>query len=284
MVPVRTRQSRIEFCGLCGNPDLMKRVLLSVILLLILGSVPPAFAAAPPSCLAAPYHSAATSDQRRLVKEVAALRAALRDFPSLLEVLDSRRPAICLSDDLIEARAYYEPETNRIVFASGMGAGLTLAMLVHELRHLYQFSGDICPSDNLAMKEYARGVFAMEADANVVSLMVAWKLRSGGDPRMWRALETWPMTADIAVRFAERMTATGNVPAAAAAAFDQWYALDIRREKYYVAACSDYLERSDRAHALPSYQSLPADFLPRLCLLPDGSTYPCIEAEGALER
>jgi len=262
----------------------MKRVLLPSILLLIFGSAPHAAATALARCIAAPYQSAATSDQRRLVKEVTALRAALRDFPALLAVLDSRRPALCLSESLIEARAYYEPETNRIVLASGMGAGLTLAMLVHELRHLYQFDGGFCPSDSLAMKDFARGVFAMEADANAVSLMVAWHLRSGGESRMWSALETWPMTADIAARFVRSMTATGDVPAAAAAAFDQWYASDIRREKYYVAACSDYLERSDRAHALPSYRPLPADFLSRLCLLPDGRTYPCIEAEGALER
>jgi len=262
----------------------MNRVLLSSLLLLIFGSAPHEAATAPASCIAAPYQSAETPDQRLLAKEVAALRAALRDFPALLEVLDSRRPSLCLSKGLIEARAYYEPETNRIVLVSGMGTGLTLAMLVHEIRHLYQFDGGICPSDSLAMKEYARAVFAMEADANVVSLLVAWHLRSEGDSRMWRALELWPMTADIASRFAQSMTATGDVSTAAAAAFDQWYALEIRRERYYVAACSDYLERSDRAHALPSYRSLPADFLTRLCLMPDGSTYPCAEAEGALER
>lgn len=272
------------FCGRDGNPGAMKMLHLSAILLLILGSAPHDAVAAQPSCLAAPYQSAGTSDQRQLVKEVAALRTALRDFPALLEVLDSRRPTLCLSDGLVEARAYYEPETNRIVFAPDMGSGLTLAMLVHELRHLYQFAGGFCPSDSLAMKEYARAVFAMEADANVVSLLVAWHLRSGGDSRMWHALATWPMTADIALRFEENMTATGNVPAAAAAGFDQWYASELRREKYYIAACSDYLERGERAHALPSYHFLAPDFLTRLCLMPDGSPYPCVEAEGALER
>lgn len=259
----------------------MRQSLLAVIILLILGSAPRDAAAASLTCLNGPYRSAETADQMPLVALVAVLRAALRDFPALLEVLDNRQPALCLSEGLIAARGFYEPESNRIVLASGMGPGLTLAVFVHELRHVYQFEFGICPSGALAMREYARAVFAMEADANVVALLVAWHLRSGGDPRMWRALEDWPMTADIAARFAATMTSTGDVAAAAAAAFDQWYALTSRRENYYIAACSDYLDQIDRTHALSLYQALPPDFLTRLCRMPDGRTYPCAEAGDA---
>lgn len=262
----------------------MIRSFLAALFLMVLGAVAQETSAASPDCINAPYQSAETADQRRLVIHVAALRDALRDFPALLAVLDSRRPSFCISGGLIEAMAYYEPDSNRILLASGTEAGLTLAILVHEIRHLHQFDAGICPSDRLAMREYARGVFALEADANVVSLLVAWHARSGGEPGMWQALENWSMTADIAARFADSMTATGDVSDAAASAFDQWYALGIRREKYYVAACSDYLERSDRTHALPSYRLLPTDFLTRVCLMPGGTPYPCVEGNDAFTR
>ena len=262
----------------------MRQATSAVVFLLALASAPERSMAETLTCLAAPYQSAETTGQIPIVSLMARLRAALADFPALVTALESRGPAVCLSVGMIDARAFFEPDSNRIVLASGMEPGLELAVLVHEIRHLYQFQYGVCPSGNLAMREYARAVFAMEADANVVALLVAWKLRSAGDPQMWRALAEWPMTADIAARFAGILGTTGDVSAAAAAAFDQWYASDGRREIYYIAACGDYLDQSDRTHLFPGYRMLPDDFLTRLCRMPDGSTYPCAEAGNALER
>lgn len=283
--PARRMRICVLNCGWRGgNPDFMAQALLAALVLLTLGATAQPAAAAPVTCLEPPYQEAETAGERELVSLVSELRAALSEFPVLLALVDSRQPRFCLSDELRTARAFYEPETNRIVLASGLETGLALAVLAHEMRHVYQFEYGVCPSHDLAMRDYARAVFAMEADANVVSLLVAWHLRSGGDPRMWTALAVWPMTADIAARFEGAMTATQDIPAAAAAAFDQWYASGTRREKYYIAACSDYLDQIDRTHALPDYGALPGDFLDRLCLMPDGSTYPCAEAGNALER
>lgn len=267
-----------------GDTEAMSKAVLMAVAPLILGPAAPPAAAGPVTCLDPPYQDAETASQKPLVRLVAELRAALAEFPVLLSLLDSRQPRFCLSDELRTARAFYEPETKRVVIASALEPGLTLAVLVHEMRHVYQFECGVCPSHSLAMRDYARAVFAMEADANVVALLVAWQRRTGGDARMWNALADWPMTANIAARFEGTMAATQDVPAASAAAFDQWYASGQRREKYYIAACSDYLDQIDRTHALPDYGILPGDFLDRLCLMPDGSRYPCTENEAALER
>ncbi|MGB8624187.1 MAG: DUF6782 family putative metallopeptidase, partial [Paracoccaceae bacterium] len=90
----------------------------------------------------------------------------------------------------------------------------------------------------------------------------------------------WRTHSDIAAAFAAEMAATGDAPRATAAAFAQWYASDWRRENYYLAACSDYLDQQDRSKALPRYRLLSEDFLDTLCRLPDGTAYPCAEPEG----
>jgi hypothetical protein len=60
------------------------------------------------------------------------------------------------------------------------------------------------------------------------------------------------MTSDIARRFANTMIRFDDVPRAAAAAFDQWYNREHRRDRYYVAACSAYLDEQEKTHALPA--------------------------------
>lgn len=125
------------------------------------------------------------------------------------------------------------------------------------------------------MKDYARGVLALEADAGVAAVLVAWARKEAGEGSLWQALETWPMTADIAARFGEVMIESEDAGQAASAAFDQWYAMEARRERYYIASCSAYLDRQDRTHALPGYLPLSSDYFDRLCVLPDGQNYAC---------
>lgn len=233
------------------------------------------------TCLNAPYTVPQGAPPSRVQAIVAALRSALTEFAALLEALDTARPEICLVQGLVVEQAYYDPGANRIALSADMPDGLMLAVLVHELRHVEQFARGICPSEALSMKSHARAVLALEADANVVMHLVAWQQREAGNAALWTALEGWSMTSDITTRFARVLEQTGRISAAASAAFDQWYASDTRYTRYYVASCSDYLDRQDDSHALPSYRGLAADYLERLCVLPDGARYPCSDTDPA---
>lgn len=71
------------------------------------------------------------------------------------------------------------------------------------------------------------------------------------------------------------MLDTGDVALAVTSAFYQWYESNTRLEQYYIAVCSDYLDRQDANHIVPQYQLVPDAFLESLCTLPDGSSYEC---------
>lgn len=235
-------------------------------------------------CIAAPFDRPGTARQNSLSELLREFRAILAEYPAMLSTLDTRVSLICLSDGLVEEKAYLDADEGRIVLASDMSDAMKLAVLVHEIRHADQLARGICPSDQLAMEQYARATFSMEADATAVSLIVAWHQRASGNAALWRALESWPMTADIANRFGETMVRTQDLSAAATSAFEQWYASDRRRELYYVASCSAYLDRQDEAHALPRYRMLPDDHFSELCRMPDGQSYQCAEPDAVLQR
>ena len=227
-------------------------------------------------CLAAPYTSPDAASVRALMDRVAPI---LADYPSLAQALADQSPVICLSDSTFAALGYFEPETNRVVIDAGLDPDFQLAILLHELRHVEQFSRGLCPDMTLAMEQYARNIWAMEADANAVGLLITWGLRERGDPGPWQALADWPGVADLSVQFETVMAETADVAAASAAAFAQWYENPERRERYYVASCSAYLDQLEDTHALPQYGSLREDFLRELCVLPDGQAFPCIESQ-----
>lgn len=244
-----------------------------VLILLLVLMTPPASAG--DTCIAPPYLSASTQEERDLLRLHREIVTALERFPSLGQAYQSRLPALCLSERMDNAHAYLDVRNNRIVINRSLSRDMQTAVLLHELRHLDQMFTGSCPSDDLAMKEYARAVFAMEADASAISLLVAWDMKENGNAAAWSALSSWPSQSDIAARFSDEMAASGDVALATEAAFAQWYASDDRRRRYYLATCSDYLDRQDAGHALPRYQLLDADFLDQLCLLPDGTAYRC---------
>jgi hypothetical protein len=121
----------------------------------------------------------------------------------------------------------------------------------------------------------ARATFALEADASAVLAHVAWAMREAGDGSVWDALAGFEHYGDIARAYEAVRADEGPAAPALAAAFAQWYASDWRRERYYVASCSSYLDRADKEHRLPVYGALDAAFFDSLCLMPDGTTCGC---------
>jgi hypothetical protein len=158
----------------------------------------------------------------------------------------------------------------RISIDADLDPDLQLAVLLHEMRHVEHFTRGLCPDLSLSMQDYARAVWAMEADAAVVSMIVTWDMARHGDPGPFQALANHPQTADIADVFATTMGLTQDVAESSAAAFSAWYESDSRRMSYYVASCSAYLDQQERSHALPQYGQLDEGFFPALCRLPNG--------------
>ena len=232
------------------------------------------------ACIGAPYQAGGTEAQAELVEIVGEVRPVLDRFGDLGAVLERETPEICFASRIGPALGYLEADIGRIVLSRAQPRPLQAGIFLHELRHLWQFSRGSCPRDALSMKEYGRATFAIEADASAVSLLLAWDMKAHGDPSVWEALAAWPSHQDIAARFAETMEETGDGPRATTAAFYQWYASPERRERYYRAACSDYLDRQDRSHLIPRYQAIGAEFFESLCRMPDGGVYSCADPEA----
>jgi hypothetical protein len=227
-------------------------------------------------CAEAPY-----ADAPEVADFVAEMTPVFSKFPTLEASLATDAPELGLAGSLHTARGYFEPETRRIVIERALSPGLRQAVLVHELRHAQQFATGSCPGPGLSMQGNARAIFAMEADASVVSMLVAWRMREAGAPAMWDALASWPMQEDIADAFSAEMAAHDDPARAAGAAFAQWYANAARRDRYYVAICSNYLDHQDSTHRLPAYGDLAPDFFAELCRLPDGTAYRCDDSGAA---
>lgn len=240
----------------------------------------PVLALAESDCLSAPYTHAETAEQHHLAGLLAEIRVLLAPFPALTESLERFGPALCLADQLDGAEGYLDPEAMAIVLRRNVPRDLQLGILLHELRHLDQFGRGFCPSGTLTMQENARAVFAMEADASAISLLVAWEGLMMGQPAVWEALLNWPSQNDIAIRLAQEFFRSADPATMAAEAFAQWYARGDRRERYYVESCSAYLDRQDAGHALPGTGALPDEYLERLCLLPQGGRYFCAYPTG----
>ena len=224
-----------------------------------------------------------TSDPR-LGAPAASLDMVLDAVPSLARPVAELKPTLCLVTRASEAHGTYQPETATISVHDGLSPGETTAILIHELRHLDQSARGICLSPDLAMRDHARAVFALEADAMAVTMLIAWELRETDGGAAFAALRSLPGSADIAATFARTMAETGDSALATADAFTAWYASDTRREKYYVSSCEAYLSEREDSKRLPGGLSFDATILTRMCQLPTGETYPCREPDDALPR
>ncbi|MDA5092717.1 hypothetical protein O2N63_01285 [Aliiroseovarius sp. KMU-50] len=270
-------RSALDKSFFTGQPVGM-RLLMALAFVFVL---PPSLAHASDTCINAPFLMVESDEQKELQSLVDGLSPARKQFPYLDKALSTNRLSLCFSSKMNNALGYLDAEEFQIVIDRSLSTEFQLGILLHELRHLWQLSTGACPSDNLSMKEYARAVFALEADASAISLLLAWEMREPDNNGIWDALSSWPSQSDIATRFAETMHQTGDESLAVTAAFYQWYGSTERRETYYAEACSGYLDRQDATHLIPRYQLIDAGFYKSLCRLPDGSSYRCSDPDRA---
>ena len=232
------------------------------------------------TCLEHPYVQPA----HPVTADIAAVRIALAPFGSLLASLDATRPLICASDAPSEALGTFGADDNRITVDATLPPPKRVAVLLHEIRHLDQNLRGICPASTLTMRENARAMFALEADAMAVTHLIAWSSLERGSTDLFDTLRSSIETADIAAAFETSITETNDPALATAAAFDAWYASDARRERYYISTCMAYLDRKEAEDSLAGTAPLTTDFLTHICNLPDQTSYPCSEPDNPIPR
>ena len=223
-------------------------------------------------CLAAPYQSG----NAEIAALMALLTEALAGYPSLDTAFRQEAPSLCISDALFQEQGYFEPKTNRIVLRKGLDPDLQLAILIHEIRHLEQYSRDICPTTQMTLPDYVRLRLALEADAAAIGVHIAWDLRETGRPGPWEQLRTWPSHQDLTARYSSEIAAGGDEIAATAATYAQWFEDPDRRAIYAYAICSNYLDALERDNFDAGHATLPDDLTDQVCVMPDGQPYPCV--------
>lgn len=260
----------------------LARACLALALALGAAALPAAAEGARPGealCLSQPWQAAPGSalpeTEERLAGIIAEARSALAPSGSILRSLQDTAPRICTGPPVIGAHGYFDPDGNRIWLSTALPRPMAVAVLLHELRHMDQFQSGACPSPQMSMETTARVSLAMEADAAAMAMLLTWRLAEAGDPAPFAAISNWAHHGDIAEAFAAAKAAGASDAAATSAAFAQWYVSDWRRESYYIAACSDYLDTQDRTHALPGTAALAEDFFTGLCRLETGAPYVC---------
>lgn len=253
-----------------------RRGILPAATLVALIWAPPAVAETGVTCAAPPDYR---SQDAALASLMDRALPVIGRFASLDGAFATVAPEVCLYTGPSEALGYFEPDRRRIAIAADLDADLQVAILMHEARHVEHFARGLCPDLSLSMQNYARAVWAMEADASTIALIVTWDMAQEGDPGPFAALAGHTSSADLAAAFAATMTATGDPGEAGAAAFAAWYDSERRRDGYYLSSCSAYLDEQDATHVLPQYGQLDPAFFPSLCRLPNGGSFACAEPE-----
>ncbi len=253
----------------CNHPGFVRGLALSFGLTAL-----PSVSLASDTCASPPIYQTEDAELDALIERALPV---IDRFVSLHQALLSVAPEICLFTRPAEALGYFEPDTRRIAIDARLDEDLKLAILLHEMRHVEQFQRRLCPDLSLSMQNYARAVWAMEADATTVSMIVTWDIARGGDPGPFQALADHPHYSDVAAVFAVTMEETEDIGESSAAAFAAWYGSEIRRDTYYRSSCSAYLDQQDASHLLPQYGRLDPSYFLTLCTLPNGGSFDCAE-------
>lgn len=180
---------------------------------------------------------------------------------------------ICLDDRPEGLLGAYDLDHGLVVLNETLTLHERAVVLVHELRHVEATARGLRPSLAYAMSDTVAMRLALEADAQAVATLYAWKAAELGYDAVWNALSGLDRHADVAGAFERSFAASGSVRIATQAAFRDWYASPERVGTYRRNACMDYLDALDASKAVQSYEAIPPDALDGLGRLPSGHDY-----------
>jgi len=193
----------------------------------------------------------------------------------LLSIAKKLNTAICIDERDDETRGYYDFKYNIIGLKEHLGIFEKLIILVHELRHISQFTRGFYNSLDYDIEEIIRMNFAIEADAEVIVTLYAWRMREIGMDEVWNALSGFSNYKDIAKEFEKEIQNSGDELKAANAAFVQWYKSEWRIDNYYKSSYSWYVDMLDETKIIQKYLKLPENYFSNLCMLPCQKNYGC---------
>jgi hypothetical protein len=213
------------------------------------------------------------------IKDIERLLRIIKNEPQiskhLLGKAASEKVAVCEDNNQLASRGYYDYDYHVIGLLRGVSLSKRTLILVHELRHVDQVSQGYYHSLDYDINEMVRLTFAVEADANAIMTLFAWRMKQLGFVDPWITLRNSEKYSDIPKRFEAEMKNDSNEITATRAAFIQWYQSDWRVTSYYRTALSGYLDLLDETKRLRRYNKLPEDYLDGLCILPAGENYGC---------
>ena len=213
------------------------------------------------------------------IETIESLLALLKKEPRianyLLSIAQDLNTVICIDERDDETRGYYDFRYNIVCIKEQLGLFEKLIILVHELRHIVQFTRGFSYSLDYDIEEMIRMNFAIEADVQAIVTLYAWRMKEIEMNEVWHALSGFTNYSDIAEEFEKEMQSSGDEMQAARAAFVQWYYSGWRVDKYYKNSYSWYVDMLDETKILQKYQKLPDNFFSKLCMLPCGKNYGC---------
>lgn len=124
----------------------------------------------------------------------------------------------------VEQEAIYLSDFSNLSERESILAGLI--NLTHQLRRVWQYYEYHQAHESLSLKDYIHAYRGEEADADSISVLIAWELRQAGQNDLWR----WWISSkdgDIALAFLEKMNddlINQYNGVALKAAYDAWYA------------------------------------------------------------
>lgn len=183
----------------------------------------------------------------------------------------------CLDNRADDTRGYYDYGHNLIAVRESLPLHKKVIIFIHELRHIDNVSRGYCLSLDYDASEMVRVTYAVEADVQAVSALVAWRLKQRGMGEAWKAMNEFPRYADIARAFERAIAETHDESIAARAAFVQWYHSQWRIENYHHSCHTNYFDLLDETKRIQQYSRLPENYFDKLCVLPDGRNYKCHE-------
>lgn len=193
----------------------------------------------------------------------------------LLQIATDRNVKICVDNITSSERGFFDHEQNLIVINDTLTFPETVLILVHEFRHLDQFSRGFCPIAKFDISEFVRLTFVLEADAQAITTLTAWTMKENGYVEPWHALNAFENYRDIAEEFRISYIKSRDLPTATNASFAQWYHSDWRLESYYASACSNFYYDLEKTKLIQTYGKLPDLFFDTLCTIPGGANYGC---------
>ena len=226
-----------------------------------------------PADVRRPPAAAASRQARELLELVRFVRSEPDLGAPLLATAWDHGVPICLDDRPEGLLGAYDLDHGLVVLNESLTLHERAVVLVHELRHVEATARGLRPSLAYAMPDTVAMRLALEADAQAVATLYAWKAAELGGDDVWTALYGLDRHADVATAFERSFAATGSVWIATQAAFRHWYASPERADAYHRNACMAYLDALDASKAVRSYEPLPSGALDGLGRLPSGHDY-----------